>query len=133
MKSSFSIAAAIYLCLSANLAHAYGSSPTTHHCDKPIFSDFQPSVNKYLQSFSEFSFLASANTTPTSVEVNLSIGGNKIHFGPKELMISPHYNGRLEVRGKLDRPVENGFARLSVTAHSKPGCEATDGYLIRIH
>ncbi len=133
MKSCFSIAAVICLCLSANAAHAYGSTPSSHHCDKPIFSDFQPSVNKYLQSFSEFSFLASANTTPLSINVNLSLSGSKIHFGPKDLIITSHSNGRLEIKGKLDRPVEGGFARLSVTAHSTPGCEVTDGYLIRIH
>ena len=133
MTTFCKVSAIILLGLSVNTAHAYGSNHGSGHCDKPVFSEFQPAVNKYLQSFSEFSFVASSNTSPTSINVNVSVGDNKYHFTSKELQITPQKSGRLEVKGKMDRPVEHGFARLSVTAHSKPGCENTDGLLIRIH
>jgi len=128
------LAAALILSLGFNTAHAYGGNHSTgSSCEKPIFSAFQPAVNKYLQSFTEFSFVTSANTVPTSIGVTISVGENKIHYSAKELQIKPLKNGHLVVKGKLDRPLEFGFARLSVTAHSKPGCETTEGYLIRIH
>lgn len=119
--------------LSSDAALAYGSGQSSQHCDKPVFSEFQPATNKYLQSFTEFSLTASSNTTPTSIEMNVSAGEIKYHFSGKELQITPQPSGRLSVAGKLPRPVEKGFARVSVTAHSKPGCEKTDGYLVRIH
>lgn len=132
MTTLFRIAAATLLSLSVNAAHAYGGSQSSHHCEKPMFSEFQPAANKYLQSFTEFSLLASANTTQTSIAVNVSAGEAKYHFGSKDLQITQQPSGRLEIKGKMDRPIEHGFIRLSVTAHSKPGCEKTEGYLIRI-
>ncbi len=132
MTFPFRLLVAIFLGLSLNTAHAYGSGQSSSHCEKPVFSEFQPAANKYLQSFNEFSFLASSNTTPTSVEVQINAGANKYHFTHKDLEITPQKSGRLEVSGKLPRPLEHGFVRLSVTAHSKPGCERTDGYLLRI-
>ena len=65
--------------------------------------------------------------------MHVSIGDNKYEFTAKELQITPLRTGQLEIRGKLNKPVENGFARISVTAHSKPGCERTDGVLIRVY
>lgn len=127
------IVAVICLSLSVNLAYAYGSSSSSHGCDKPVFTDFKPAVNKYLQSFDEFSIVASANTSATSIVVDLSLGENKIHFGNHDLDITTRKTGQLDIKGKLERPISGGFVRLSVTAHSKPGCEKTDGVLIRIH
>jgi hypothetical protein len=122
------------LCLNVNTAFAYGAaSSSSTHCDRPLFLSFEPAPNKYTQSFSEFSIVASANTTPASVVVHVSLGGNKIEFTSKELNFKTLKNGHLEISGKLNRPVENGFARISVTAHSKPGCERTDGVLIRVY
>lgn len=126
-------AAASLLALSCNSAQAYGNSAGTgHHCDKPLFSDFQPAANKYLQSFNEFSFIASANTTPTSLEATVTAAGSKFHFSHKDLKIEPMKSGRFEVTGKLSKPLGHGFIRLDFKAHSKPGCETTSGYLLRI-
>ncbi len=133
MSNLIRVTVALLLSVSGNAAYAYGSSQSSHHCDKPVFSEFQPATNKYLQSFTEFSLVASSNTTLTSVVINVSAGETKYHFTPKELQIAQQPSGRLEIKGKLDRPIEHGFARLSITAHSKPGCEKTEGYLVRIH
>ena len=126
-------AAVICLSLSVNLAYAYGSGSSSHSCDKPVFSDFKPAVNKYLQSFDEFSVVASANTAATSIVVDLGLGEKKIHFDNHDLEITTRKTGQLDIKGKLERPISGGFVRFSVTAHSKPGCEKTDGVLIRIH
>lgn len=114
-------------------AYAYGSSASSNSCDKPTFSDFEPSANKYLQSFREFSFHASANTAPNSIEVNISMGGKKEYFDAKTLQITPLNNGKLEIKGKVNQPYQSGFVRISAKAHSKPGCEKTDGYLLRVY
>lgn len=133
MHTTLKIAAAALLIVGSQAAHAYGSSPSSGHCEKPVFSEFQPATNKYLQSFNEFSFLASSNTTAKSIEISVSAGSIKYHLTYKDLEIDTQKSGRYEVSGKLPRPIEQGFARVSITAHSKPGCERTEGYLIRIH
>ena len=124
---------AMLLSLAAHTAFAYGgSSSSSSSCEKPHFSEFQPSANKYLQHLREFSFVASANTSPSSIEVNISAGQYKEHISAKQLEITPQPSGRLEVKGKLNHPFQHGFARISVTARSKPGCEKTDGFLVRV-
>lgn len=134
MHNSYRIALNIFLwCIfGTQEVYAYGSSQSSSHCEKPVFSEFQPSANKYLQTLNEFSFLSSSNTKINSLEVTISAGPIKYHLSHNDLAIEAQKNGRLEVYGKLPRPVEKGFARISITAHSKPGCEKTDGYLIRI-
>ena len=114
-------------------AYAYNSGQSSSHCDKPIFSEFQPAANKYTQSLTEFSMMASSNTVASSVHVKVSLGERVIEFGPHDLDIKTQKSGRLEISGKLERPIEHGFVRISVTAHSKPTCEKTDGFLVRIH
>lgn len=120
------------LALGNGVAYAYNSTAASTHCDKPIFSDFQPAANKYLQSFDEFSFIASANTTATSLEASISAGPNHFHFSHKDLKIEPMKSGRYQVTGKIPRPFSHGFIRLDFTGHSKPGCVKHDGYLLRI-
>lgn len=132
MKNHYLTIVAAVLSLQVDTVYAYGSSSSSSHCDKPSFSEFQPTANKYLQSFSEFSFAASSNTTASSIKVNISAGPLKEHFDAKQLNITPQNSGRLVVKGKLSRPFQHGFARISVTAHSKPGCEKTDGHLIKV-
>ena len=133
MRNEYKIIMAILLSFGVETAQAYGSGASSHSCEKPSYSKFQPAVSKYLQSFSEFSFEASANTSPTSIVVTIGSGENQLHFDHKELEITQLSTGHYAVKGKLDKPLEGGFARLNVTAHSKPGCEKTDGILIRIH
>lgn len=133
MSKSNILAVVGLFALTAATAHAYGNNPGSgHHCDKPQFSDFQPAANKYLQSFNEFSFIASANTAPTSLEATVSAAGSKFHFTHKDLKIEPMKSGRFEVTGRLPKPLGHGFIRLDYKAHSKPGCETTSGYLLRI-
>lgn len=132
MHTLFKIAMTTALIFGCHETYAYSSSQSASHCEKPVFSEFQPAANKYLQSFNEFSFTSSSNTTANSIEVSISAGPIKYHLTHKDLDINLQKSGRVEVSGKLPRPIEKGFARVSITAHSKPGCERTDGYLIRI-
>lgn len=132
MNTFTKITVAICLLLNFNTTYAYNSGQGSSSCDKPVFSEFQPAANKYTQSLSEFSMMASANTIPSSVHVTVSYGQTHFDFPAKELDITVQKSGRLEIRGKLERPLEHGFARISVTAHSKPACEKTDGFLVRI-
>lgn len=132
MKPCHLLSAMLLLCLNTDTVFAYGSSSSSSSCHKPRFSKFIPAANQELPSFSEFSFVASSNTVATSIEVNISAGESKHHFSAKELEIIPKNSGQLQINGKLDAPYEHGFVRISVTAHSKPGCKQTDGYLIKL-
>ena len=132
MKTFYITITAVLLCLQFDAAFAYGSSSSSSSCKKPSFSEFKPSANKYLQSFREFSFTASSDTSPSSIEVDISAGSTKEHFTSKQLAITPQASGRLDVKGKLNKPFQHGFARISVKAHSKPGCDHSDGVLIRV-
>ncbi|MCQ8102879.1 hypothetical protein NP590_02075 [Methylomonas sp. SURF-2] len=132
MKHLYLILFAAAFSLRTDAVFAYGSSSSSASCDKPTFSEFQPAVNKYIQSFREFAFVASSNTSPSSIEVNISAGQIKEHFSAKQLEITPQPSGRLMVKGKINKPFQHGFVRLSATAHSKPGCEKTDGVLLRV-
>lgn len=132
MSPYYLISATLLLCLNASAAFAYGSSSSSSSCHKPTFSEFTPAANKYLQSFREFSFVASSNTSASSIEVNISTGREKHHFSSKELQITPRRSGQLEVKGKLNSPFQHGFIRISATAYSRPDCKHTDGYLIRV-
>jgi hypothetical protein len=136
MKKWFLSAATVLLSLNLNTAQAIGGEHSTgSSCVKPIFSQIQPALNKYLQSFSEFSFVTTENTSPTSIVVTVTFGESDIKyiFTSKELSIKALKNGHLIVKGKIDRPMEHGFVRLSMSAHSKPGCEHTEGYLLRVY
>jgi len=116
--------------LSLNVAYA----ETKHgSCEKMYFSSFQPAPNKYLQTFNEFSFETSANIVPASIVVNISFGEVGMHFDHNDLSVTTHRNGHTLVRGRLDRALEHGFARINITGHSKPGCEKTEGYLVRLY
>lgn len=132
MKAFYLIGTAILLSLNSSLALAYGDGQSATGCHKPIFTEYQPATNKYTQSFREFSVVASSNTTPGSIEANVSIGEIKFHFANKDLTITQRKNGQYEVKGKLDRIVEHGFARVGFGAHSRPGCHHSDGILVRI-
>ena len=136
MNKWYSIAATVLFSLNLSTAQAMGGEHSTgESCEKPGFSKFQPPLNKYLQSFSDFSFIATANTAPSSIIVNVTFGESdiKYRFTEKELNITTLKNGHLVVKGKIDRPMEHGFVRISAYAHSKPGFEHTEGYLLRVY
>ena len=132
MKTLYLSGLAILFCLQLETAFAYGSSSSSSSCKKPSFSEFKPAANESLQSFREFSFVASSNTSVNSIEVSISAGSTKEHFTAKQLEITEQSSGRLKVKGKPSNPFQPGFVRINVKAHSKPGCNHSDGVLIRV-
>ena len=132
MKYRHSIGCALSMCLIAAQAYATADE-NLNNCDKPIFSEFQPSPNKYNQSFNEFSLVASPNTLANSISVEVALGTGRLHFGQKDLVIMPRSNGYLEIKGRLNRPIEHGFAKITVTAKSSEGCAKSDGFFVRVH
>jgi hypothetical protein len=124
---------AVLLSLTLCAPAVYAAHEETDNCEKPMFSEFKPSPNKYNQSFTDFSFLASGNTTSDTLSVDVTVGKSKFHFSAKDLTISLRSTGQLAVKGRLLRPVEHGFARVNMTAESVPGCVKSDGYFVRVH
>lgn len=113
-------------------AYAYGSGSSSKACEKPSFSKFQPAPNESVPAFNEFSFTASPNTSTPSIAVVISSGEFKHIFKANDLHITELKNGALEVKGKLQNPLKEGFARLNIDAKSKRGCAVAEGYLIKL-
>jgi len=113
-------------------AYAYGSSGSSKACEKPSFSKFQPAPDSTAPSFSDFSFNASPNTSAPSIEVGISSGGVKRTFKAKDLQIAAQKNGVLEVTGRMDNPLREGFVRLDIAAKSHSGCGNAEGYLVKL-
>jgi hypothetical protein len=132
MKTLLQTGLILSLHLFFNSAYAYGSQGGSKACEKPSFSKFQPAPDATVQAFSDFSFTASPNTSAASIAVNISSGTLKYAFQAKDLQISALKNGALEVKGHLQNPIREGFARLNIAAKSKRGCDKAEGYLIKL-
>ena len=65
MKHSKHIGFLILMAISSNL-WAYGSSSSSSACAKPKFTDFTPAEHSEVAAGSDFSFIASENTTSNS-------------------------------------------------------------------
>lgn len=132
MKILFQIGLILGLSLFLNNVFAYGSGSSSKACEKPSFSKFQPTPDATVPTFSDFSFTASSNTSAPSLEVTISSGSFKQAFKAKDLTITELPNGGLAVKGQLQTPLTEGFARLNIAAKSKRGCDKADGYLIKL-
>ena len=104
---------------------AYGSSGSSKKaCDAPKFSDFNPPNNAQVTAHTAFSFVASPNTHPDSIEV--SVKGQVV-----EVVITPK-NQSFLVSGMLPEQLKNDFARISVTATGTNQCKGSGGWLVKI-
>jgi hypothetical protein len=130
MKTLFRIGLILLSNLFLDTAYAYGSQGGAKACEKPSFSKFQPAPNAAVQSFSDFSFAASPNTSSASIVVTVSSGAIKHAFKHKDLQIAELKGGGLQVKGRLENPIDGGFVRLNIDAESKRGCKKAEGYLI---
>ena len=114
----------ILLLVSSNL-WAYGSSSSSKSCTKPEFSQFIPAENSTIAAGASFSFLASANTYPTTIKV--SVKGL-----PVELSITPKDAAGFLVKGTLPKALHDDFARISINAEGQKNCKGDGGWLVNI-
>jgi hypothetical protein len=110
--------------VSSNL-WAYGSSSSSKSCTKPEFSQFSPAENSSIAAGSAFSFLASANTYPTTIKVT-------VKGLPVELNITPKEAVGFEVKGTLPKSLQDDFARITINAEGQKNCKGEGGWLVNI-
>jgi len=110
--------------VSSNL-WAYGSSSSSKSCTKPEFSQFLPAENSSIAAGSAFSFLASANTYPTTIKVT-------VKGLPVELSITPKEAVGFEVKGTLPKSLQDDFARITINAEGQKNCKGEGGWLVNI-
>lgn len=108
---------------SAN-ALAYGSSSSKKACKKPKFSQFMPPHLAVVAAESEFSFLASALTSPATIVV-------KVKKQPVDVTINK-VNLGYTVSGKLPASLRGTFARVDIKATGTNKCKGSDGWLLKI-
>ena len=96
-------------------------------CIPPSFSEESPQKDAVLPAFSEFSFVASANTKKPTIVV-------KINGQVKDVTITEKRYGGLLVTGRLPDPViiQEGFVTISISAASTPDCIKNYVYRVRI-
>ncbi len=109
---------------STGWAYGGGPSKSTKACTKPKFSEFKPAHLAEVSPGSEFSFVASSITSPSSVSVEVK----KI---PVEVSINKSGSGYL-IKGKLPESLQNDYARVTINAKSTSKCAGSGGWLLKV-
>jgi hypothetical protein len=108
------ISALIFASLPWSGAFGYGGGGGSSGCEEPHF--FEPKPAGTVASLTEFTFIASDNTEPDTITVN--VNGQKIH--PE---VTQRRSGDYAAKLVLPAPVTTaGTFRLGIDAKSKGGC-----------
>jgi hypothetical protein len=102
-----------------------GGGSSSKACEKAKFSNFVPAENSQVAAGSEFSFIASKNTLPTTIKVS-------VKDQPATIKIDKKSDSTFAVSGKLPASVKGGFARISINADAQSNCKGTGGWLVKI-
>jgi len=113
----------ILICFATNVS-AYGSSSSKKACTKPKFTEFTPPHLSVVGTQSEFSFLASSLTDPTTLKVDAK-------KQPVKVIINKSNKG-YSVTGKLPATLQSTYARINIEATGTNKCQAKDGWLLKI-
>lgn len=113
---------------------AYEGGPVggafSNPCGKVRFFEFTPQQysqdmnNTEVAPESDFSFLASKETFPDSIQV--TIGDETV-----PITVRPHYAG-YHVTGNLPSTVKGPFVRVNIAAQGPYQCERGDGWLLKV-
>jgi hypothetical protein len=88
------------------------------------FSKFTPASNSEVAPKSEFSFVASATTTPTSIKVTIKDFSVPVAVTQK--------SDGFHVTGKFPEALKGTFAKIRITAKGANQCEVNDGWLVKV-
>lgn len=128
LNTSFYALASFGLLLAAPLAYAYGGggSVSSSNCRGATISEENPAPKAKIPELSSFSFVASHNTNPSTIEVE--IRDQKGKFKTTE-----QPNGSFLVEGKIPKPItEKKYARIDIFATTRSGCSSHHHYLVKI-
>ena len=126
MKSIMKLSHLISLILLASSSQlwAYGSDSSSKACEKPKFSHFEPANNSAVAPHATFSFIASQQTLPDSLQVT-------VKGQPIDVTVTAK-NQVFYVQGQLPDSLKNEFVRINIAADSPHKCRGTDGWLLKI-
>lgn len=109
----------------SNTVWAYGSSSSSKKaCAKPKFSEFTPANNAQIAVGGHFSFVASANTNPDSLEVT-------VKGSPVAVTVTAKNSG-FAVDGSLPASITADFVRINISADGHNDCKGNDGWLLKV-
>lgn len=120
-----------YLCffvlmMVTSTSWAYGSSSSSSKaCAKPEFTNFVPAENAEVATGSTFSFIASANTLPSTIKVT-------VKGLPATLKVTPRNEGSSLVSGTIPSSLKGIYARIAITADGQNNCKGDGGWLVKI-
>lgn len=124
LKYAFGLVFLLILPLSASAYGGGGSSSSS--CAKPQFFKETPVKESTVPAFSEFSFVASANTLKDTIAV-------KVNGEPVDVSITEKRSGRFLIEGNLPQSVtQPGKVRVSVSAKSKDQCAKLFVYYVNV-
>ena len=104
-------------------AYGDGGGSSTVAC-MAKFLKFTPANNSEMAPKSEFSFFASAATSPNSIKVTIKDRSVPVTVTQK--------TEGFQVTGKLPDAIKGTFAKISITAKGPNQCEANDGWLVKV-
>ena len=129
MKISLNVVKALIFLVLATFsigAVAYGGGATAStSCKKPEFSEMTPPKSSVVAPGSEFSFVASRDTKPGSIKVDIK--GQVV-----ALITKKQKSGYYLVSGNLPEEIKQGYVRVAISAKTDRSCDGTAGWLLKI-
>lgn len=116
------------LILPTSFVYAYGGSGggTSPHCTPATFSEENPAPKAEIPELSKFSFVASSNTNPLTIKVEIRDQEGKVKTTEQP-------DGSLLVEGKIPEPITGEkYARVDIYAKTKSGCPSHHNYLVKV-
>lgn len=125
----FHAIASSFLILMAPLAYAYGgggSNAPSSSCSTVKFYKENPAPKAEIPELSDFSFVVSSDTNPSTIKVEIRDQKGK-------LKVTEQPDGSFLVEGKIPKPItEEKYARVDIFATTKSGCSSHRYYLVKI-
>lgn len=125
----FHAIASFLLILTAPLAYAYGdggSNTSSSSCRTVKFYKESPAPKAEIPELSNFSFVVSSDTNPSTIEVEIRDQKGKYK-------VTEQPDGSFLVEGKIPKPItEEKYARIDIFATTKSGCSSHRYYLVKI-
>lgn len=125
-KSGVLLVLSVVAAVWSSVSLGYGGGGTGDSCDKPEFSSMTPPKGTLVSPGAEFSFVASANTTPRSIRVS----AKGIEIDAK--LEKNEASGKIRVRGVLPAELVDGHVLIKINASSSGSCSAQGGWLLKI-
>jgi len=124
LKPIFVVVFFIISSVSSQAVWAYGSASSKKKCVAPKITEMQPLALTKVAPGSAFSFIASTESNPDSLSVTVKEQAVAVK-------VTPRASGFL-VQAMLPESIQQGFARIEISASSVSQCTLQTGWLIEV-